>query len=129
MKVDEVPFDFERRRVSVLLEKAGEAQRLLIVKGAPEDVLKHSTHHESSAGNVRPLGEADRVCAGENFAGLGKEGFRALGVAYRCVSAAHATAVVGDEDDLIFAGFLVFLAPPKRALPKPSLNSLPPGSP
>src|SRR3954471_19255210 len=56
-KLDEVPFDFERRRVSVLVEGKGEGGRLLVVKGAPEDVLRLSTSCEAGPGEVRPLDE------------------------------------------------------------------------
>ncbi len=114
-KLDEIPFDFERRRVSVLLEHRGTAGRLLIVKGAPEDVLRHSTHHESVAGDVVPLNETGRTHASDIFASFGEEGYRALGIAFRNVGANQQTAAIGDEDDLIFAGFVVFLDPPKSS--------------
>ena len=117
-KLDEVPFDFERRRVSVLLQEKGTTERLLIVKGAPEDVLKHSTLRRSVAGDVTPLNEASRAAIAEIFAKLGDEGYRALGIAFRKVGAEQETAVVGDEDDLIFAGFVVFLDPPKESASK-----------
>jgi P-type Mg2+ transporter len=114
-KLDEVPFDFERRRVSVLLETQGASERLLIVKGAPEDVLNHSTHRELASGELAPLDEGARQRAGDVFTSLGEDGYRALGIAFRSVGADHCTASVGDEDDLIFAGFVVFLDPPKES--------------
>ena len=52
-KIDEVPFDFERRRVSVLVEHDG--KRRLIVKGAPEDMLRLSTQFQDADGVVKPL--------------------------------------------------------------------------
>ena len=117
-KLDEVPFDFERRRVSVLLQEKGTTERLLIVKGAPEDVLRHSTLRRSVAGDITPLDAASRAGVGEVFAKLGEEGYRALGIAYRRVGPEQETAAVGDEDDLIFAGFVVFLDPPKESASK-----------
>ena len=57
-KLDEIPFDFERRRVSVLAECG--IRRALIVKGAPEEVLRLSDHYRSASGNVVPLNEPDR---------------------------------------------------------------------
>ncbi len=114
-KLDEVPFDFERRRVSVLLEQRGTAERLLIVKGAPEDVLRHSTHQETVAGDTVPLNETARARASDIFARFGEDGYRALGIAFRNVGANQQTAAIGDEDDLIFAGFVVFLDPPKAS--------------
>src|SRR5665213_859477 len=59
-KIDEVPFDFERRRVSVLVEHGGE--RRLIVKGAPEDVLRLSGRYEAADGTVLPLDAENRRC-------------------------------------------------------------------
>ncbi len=111
-KIDEVPFDFERRRVSVLVEHKGE--RRLIVKGAPEDVLRLSGHFDKD-GQVLPLDAETRQAFEKTLEGLGAEGFRALGVASRVVDASHVTAAVCDEADLVFAGFAVFLDPPKAS--------------
>ena len=67
---------------------------------------------------MTPLNEASRAAIAEIFAKLGDEGYRALGIAFRKVGAEQETAVVGDEDDLIFAGFVVFLDPPKESASK-----------
>ncbi len=112
-KLDEVPFDFERRRVSVLLEKDG--QRLLIVKGAPEDVLRLSTSVELADGAPTPLTADLRRDLDAGFQQLGTDGFRALAIATRSVAPDHKTAVVTDEAELVFAGFAVFLDPPKAS--------------
>jgi len=111
-KIDEVPFDFERRRVSVLVEHEG--TRRLIVKGAPEDVLRLSGQYEKD-GEAVPLDPATRQAFEATLDGLGREGYRALGVASRQVAADHATAAVSDEADLVFSGFAVFLDPPKAS--------------
>ncbi len=114
-KLDEVPFDFERRRVSVLVEKEG--RRILVVKGAPEDVLRLSSHYEQPGdATPRNLDPAAHAQAEVLFGSLGSEGFRALGVAWRDVGPDHPHAVVGDEQDLVFAGFLAFLDPPKQGV-------------
>ncbi|MGO9173534.1 MAG: magnesium-translocating P-type ATPase [Rhodomicrobium sp.] len=110
-KIDEVPFDFERRRVSVLVE--GEGRRLIIVKGAPEDILGHAAHYEQQGAPPRPLDTGARKTAEATFDGLGAEGYRVLGVAWREVEADREKANVADETDLTFAGFLTFLDPPK----------------
>ncbi len=110
-KIDEVPFDFERRRVSILVE--GEGRRLIIVKGAPEDILGHASRYEQQGGPPRPLDAAARKTAEATFNGLGAEGFRVLGVAWREVEANREKANIADEADLTFAGFLAFLDPPK----------------
>ena len=110
-KLDEVPFDFERRRVSVLVERG--AERLLIVKGAPEDVLALSTDIETAPGAKTPLDAAAHGRLLALFTGFGEEGFRVLAIASRAVAPDHASAVVGDEANLCFAGFVAFLDPPK----------------
>lgn len=110
-KIDEVPFDFERRRVSVLVEHAG--RRLLVVKGAPEDVLGLADRHETAAGEVEPLDEAARRRALATFEALGRDGFRVLAVAWREVETDRVHAGIADETRLAFAGFLAFLDPPK----------------
>jgi Mg2+-importing ATPase len=79
-KVDEVPFDFQRRRVSVAVEHEG--HRILITKGAPEDVIKlASRYEEPGKPEPLPLDEVARTRAGKVFENLSTDGFRALGVA------------------------------------------------
>jgi Mg2+-importing ATPase len=113
-KIDEVPFDFERRRVSVLVEQG--ASRLLVVKGAPEDILRLSVSYEAAGeGSVLPLDATALAAVNAQFEGLGREGFRVLGIASRRVAADHPHAVVGDESELVFAGFAAFLDPPKQS--------------
>jgi Mg2+-importing ATPase len=112
-KIDEVPFDFERRRVSVLVERAG--TRLLAVKGAPEDILRLCTHYEDAKGSAALLDDAARVQIDALFDALGNEGFRVLGIAWRPVTAEQEHAVVTDETELVFAGFAGFLDPPKAS--------------
>lgn len=112
-KIDEVPFDFERRRISVLVENAG--KRYLIIKGAPEDVLKLSTHYENKNGTVSSLNNDDKQKCHKKFESLGDEGMRVLAVAIREVPISHNSAIVTDEMDLMFVGFLAFLDPPKES--------------
>jgi Mg2+-importing ATPase len=121
-KLDEVPFDFERRRVSVLVERDG--KRMLVVKGAPEDVLKLASRYQGeSDGAARPLDDAARETARSVFEKLGVEGFRALGVAWREVEPERDHAYLDDESDLIFAGFAAFLDPAKESA-RPALEAL-----
>ena len=116
-KIDEVPFDFERRRVSVLLENG--TTRLLVVKGAPEDILRLSVSYEAGGeADLRSLDEAALGSVKAQFEGLSKEGFRVLGIASRQVGMDHSHAVVSDETELVFAGFAAFLDPPKESAKK-----------
>jgi P-type Mg2+ transporter len=109
-KIDEVPFDFERRRVSVLIEQAGERQ--LVVKGAPEDVLKTCAELLLDD-EVQRLDESALKVVSRTHDELAAQGFRLLGVAYRTVSPEQSHARVEDESSLIFAGYAAFLDPPK----------------
>ncbi len=114
-KLDEVPFDFERRRVSVLLERGGEHR--LILKGAPEDVLRLSTHYQTDPGpdpgQPRAFDAEARANAQRLFERLGEDGFRVLAIASRVVGPDRTEARVTDEAELVFAGFAAFLDPPK----------------
>ncbi|WP_437594797.1 magnesium-translocating P-type ATPase [Sorangium sp. So ce1000] len=107
-KLDELPFDFERRRVSVVAERQGE--RLLVTKGAPEGVLAIATSYEAS-GEVRPLDDGARARCEAAFHALGQQGYRVLAVAYRGVPAKPAYRR-DDEVDLTLAGLLAFVDPP-----------------
>jgi len=112
-KIDEVPFDFERRRVSVLVEHDG--RRRLIVKGAPEDLLRLSRQYEDAAGAERALDAETRRAFEATLEALSAQGFRALGIASRSVDTSHKTAAITDETSLVFSGFAVFLDPPKAS--------------
>ncbi|MEP7051895.1 MAG: magnesium-translocating P-type ATPase [Pseudomonadota bacterium] len=106
-KLDEIPFDFERRRVSVVAGRAGEA--ILVTKGAPEHVLAVCSRWEGD-GAVQPLDDASRAAACAVFEGLSAKGYRVLGVAYAAVPKARA-CTKADESDLILAGFVAFSDP------------------
>ena len=113
-KIDEVPFDFERRRVSVLLDKGH--NRLLIVKGASEEIIELCSHYEDP-GNPAPLplDHAARQQIHAQHTALEKAGYRVLGIAWREVPADHPHALIGDECQLVFTGFAGFLDPPKAS--------------
>ena len=110
-KIDEVPFDFERRRVSVLADDG--SLRLLVVKGAPEDLIALSIATEAASGERHPIDAEMRAQMHAAFEQLGEDGYRVLAVAYREMGRDHSSAAVGDESGLTFAGFLAFVDPPK----------------
>jgi P-type Mg2+ transporter len=110
-KIDEVPFDFERRRVSVLIDDG--ATRLLVVKGAPEEIIQLSVEYKTADGVRRALDDRERQSLLQLFEQIGAEGYRALGVASRSMDRAHESAVVSDETKLTFCGFVLFVDPPK----------------
>ena len=114
-KVDELPFDFERRRVSVLVAREG-GPPLLLVKGALEDIIRLSTRYEAEGPtDLRALDDAARRAVTARFEALGREGFRVLGVAWKPAEAAGHRIVAGDETELVFAGFAAFEDPPKAS--------------
>jgi Mg2+-importing ATPase len=113
-KIDEVPFDFERRRVSVLIDN-GEA-RWLVVKGAPDDMVALCTRYELAQGEqCFPIDTASRAALLACYQGLEEQGLRVLGVAWRKVSRTQTHAAVGDEEALVLSGFAAFLDPPKES--------------
>ena len=119
-KLDEVPFDFERRRVSVLLERSG--TRLLIVKGAPEEILRLSVEVEVASG-TRPLDAAGRERITRVFDECSAQGLRLLAVASRRIGDGTIDVSAADEHDFVFAGFVAFADPP-RASAAEALRSL-----
>jgi len=119
-KIDEVPFDFVRRRVSVVVEK--ERERFFIAKGAPEDILKISNYCEIG-GIIQDITEELRKKIEQKFFDMSAEGLRALGVAYKKLREDKTTYSVNDENDMVFLGFVAFLDPPKETA-KESLQLL-----
>jgi P-type Mg2+ transporter len=112
-KIDEMPFDFERRCVSVLVERDG--ARTLILKGAPEDVVRNCTSVEMPDGTSRVLTDELRAEVQALFERLSAEGFRLLGIASRVAPPDQAKVDLAAEEDLIFTGYAVFLDPPKAS--------------
>jgi Mg2+-importing ATPase len=113
-KLDEIPFDFERRCLTVLVRRGDEAP-LLVVKGALEDVLRASARVEAGAGPPRPLDAETRAGLVARFEALGREGFRVLGVASAPRAPDCAALDRGERVELTFAGFAVFQDPPKES--------------
>jgi len=111
-RVDEVPFDFQRRCLSVIVEDG--RRRLLITKGAPESVLPRCVSAELDGG-ATTLDEKARAAIDDLFHRLSAEGYRALAVAYRQVEAQPGYTVT-DERELVFVGFAAFLDPPHEGV-------------
>ena len=109
-KIDEVPFDFSRKIMSVVVE-IGDKHRI-ITKGAPEEVFKRCTKYELEGEMVEmdPLILADLKTEYEH---LSSEGFRVLAVAYKDFENKKEVYSKNDEQDLILKGYISFLDPPK----------------
>jgi Mg2+-importing ATPase len=110
-KIDEVPFDFTRRRVSVVVEK--KMERVLIAKGAPEEIFKVCSRYELGE-KVFSLTEESRKKIEKKYYDLSAEGFRVLGVSYKKVREKKQVYSVKDETEMVFLGFVAFIDPPKE---------------
>jgi P-type Mg2+ transporter len=108
-KCDEIPFDFERRRVSVVVKR--NAESLLITKGAPESVIQQCSEYES-AGRAIPLTDDQETACLQKFHELSNQGYRVLAVAYRDIASRDAYST-DDESALVLAGYLAFADPPR----------------
>jgi Mg2+-importing ATPase len=108
-KLDEIPFDFVRRRMSVVL-RGNDLSRILICKGAVEEVLDVCTRIGEAE---EPLTAPERQRLKSLRNDLNIDGMRVLAVAYRAVKVTERDFSAGDENDLVLAGFIAFLDPPK----------------
>lgn len=113
-KIDEIPYDFTRKRISVLAKK--EDQSILITKGAYEEIIKICTQVESIPGKLFDIKNASRDLD-KQFEEFSNNGYRVLGVAYRD-GGYISTLKKEDENNMIFLGFLLFLDNPKKNIDK-----------
>jgi Mg2+-importing ATPase len=116
-KIDEIPFDFTRRRVSVVVEQEKKHMRFLISKGAPEEIMKVCLRYEIADKAFNLASDMQRKLK-QNYYRLSSQGFRVLGVSYRKVTAEKSVYSVDDESDMIFLGFVAFMDPPKETAKK-----------
>ena len=108
--VDELPFDFQRRRMSVVVDYEGD--HVLICKGAVEEIYESCGHYQIGE-EVFPLIPMIRDNLFEEVDRLNKDGFRVLGVAYQEFPREKATFTTADERNLILLGYIAFYDPPK----------------
>lgn len=120
-KVDEIPFDFERRRMSVVVENtAGKTQ--MITKGAIEEMLSISNYIDID-GIVSPLTNEKRESVLAKVRDLNEDGLRVIGVAQKTNPSVVGEFSVKDESDMVLIGYLAFLDPPKETT-KQALKAL-----
>nr|WP_231956273.1 magnesium-translocating P-type ATPase [Aneurinibacillus soli] len=110
-KIDEIPFDFNRRRMSVVLEKKGNGH-LLICKGAMEEILSICTH-VSDNGNIVPVTPQLTQEIQTIVHDLNTDGLRVVAVAIKNTDPKDEPYSIKDESDMILAGYIGFLDPPK----------------
>ncbi|KXU16501.1 Mg(2+) transport ATPase, P-type [Streptococcus oralis] len=120
-KIDELPFDFERRRMSVIVKDENEVVSL-VTKGALEEMLAISTHVEYQD-QISPLTDDIRVEILKEVDQLNQQGLRVLGVAYKTGLKEGFAYSVEDEKEMILTGYLAFLDPPKPSA-APAIQAL-----
>jgi Mg2+-importing ATPase len=109
-KVDEIPFDFLRKRMSVIVDWEGD--HVLICKGSVEDVFKACASYQVDD-DVFPLIDMIRTDVLEDYGSLSAEGYRVLAIAYREFPKEKKVFSAADESELILLGYIAFFDPPK----------------
>jgi Mg2+-importing ATPase len=120
-KVDELPFDFERRRMSVVVERRS-GELLLICKGAAEEVLAACNYAER-AGQREPLPGHAGASLGNVVRRLNEDGMRVIAVAVRELPAGPHALTTADECEMVLVGYIAFLDPPKETA-APAIHAL-----
>jgi Mg2+-importing ATPase len=109
-KLDEIPFDFTRRMMSVLVEDP-DGRTVLLTKGAPEEVFQHSSYFELD-GKLSPMDPSLIVGLKEEYESLSNDGFRVLALATKDLPEKQICSK-DDERGLVLRGYVAFLDPPK----------------
>jgi Mg2+-importing ATPase len=116
-KIDEIPFDFARRRMSVVVRNGGQ-YNLLICKGAVDEVMSVCTDADENGGReggVVPLSPELKEKVREFTTGLAEEGLRVLAVAYKWMPAEDRAYDLSDEKEMVLTGYIALLDPPKES--------------
>ena len=121
-KIDELPFDFERRRMSVIVKEKSQEGALLVTKGALEEMLSISSHVQDGK-EIHPITEEIRQNILEAVSQLNEQGLRVLGVSQKFYPNASHRFAVEDESNMILMGYLAFLDPPKPSA-APAIQAL-----
>lgn len=114
-KVDEIPFDFQRKRMSVVIDY--EEDHVLICKGAVEDIYKACTHYQVDD-EIHPMIDLIKNDLLEEYEAFSSDGYRVLAIAYREFPRTQQVFSVEDEKDLILLGYIAFFDPPKDSSAK-----------
>jgi P-type Mg2+ transporter len=112
-KIDEIPFDFERKIMSVAVEMDGHHR--LISKGAPEEIFKKCTHYYVD-GKIHEMHHGLHAGLKKEFDDLSREGYRVLAVAYKDEPTSKKIFSKEDEKEMILKGYVAFLDPPKPSV-------------
>ena len=111
-KIDEIPFDFSRRRMSVIVSEKNN-KHILICKGAIEEIYSHCSKVELN-GSSGALSQETKQISYDIARGLNEDGLRVIAVAYKELPPTQISYSVKDEEDLTLLGYIAFLDPPKE---------------
>ncbi|MDE2237377.1 MAG: magnesium-translocating P-type ATPase, partial [Elusimicrobia bacterium] len=111
-KVDEIPFDFQRRRMSVVIDYEGD--HVLICKGAVEEIFAAATRYQVDE-EIHPFIDMLKRDVLEEYEELSRQGYRVLAIAYREFPRTQEVFSTADESDLILLGYIAFFDPPKES--------------
>lgn len=116
-KVDEIPYDFVRKRLSVVAARQTDSFCMMVTKGALENVVAVCSRTQTPGGGTT-LSESQQAQIQERFEAWSAQGYRVLGVAVKNVDVKEHPYSTKDETGMTFAGFLLFLDPPKEGVQK-----------
>lgn len=111
-RLDEIPYDFIRKRLTILV--SGPEHSQMITKGAVKQVIEICSHAQNAAGLVVPIAEALSEIL-KTYESFSKQGYRTLGVAYKACNS-NGPIHKEDEKDMVFAGFISLFDPPKEGI-------------
>jgi Mg2+-importing ATPase len=111
-KIDEIPFDFIRKRLSIVVARGSEC--ILVSKGAPEEILRICPFADRG-GTVEPLNDDGMERISRIYRAQSAGGFRTLAVCYRSVTGDQTRFSVSDEKEMTLVGLITFIDPPKES--------------
>jgi Mg2+-importing ATPase len=111
-KVDEIPYDFHRRRMSVVIDYEGD--HVLICKGAVEEMFSVCARYQVDE-EIHPFIDMLKRDVLEEYEELSREGYRVLAIAYREFPRSKEVFSTADESDMILLGYIAFFDPPKES--------------
>lgn len=114
VKKDEIPYDFMRKRLSIVVDKAGQ-DTMMVCKGAVANILSACTSVKAGTA-AEPLDDRMRTAIEASYRKWGEDGIRVIAIATRRFAQARTSYDVDDECELCLEGFLLFLDPPKSGI-------------
>lgn len=112
-KIDEIPYDFIRKRLSILVQEKNTAKNIIISKGSLKDILKISTLVEDESGKITEIKDISNALK-EKFKNYSSQGYRVLGVAYKYIDKDFLKLEIKSENEMIFLGFILLYDPMKE---------------